>query len=83
MDAQLLRKRVGSTVKEHRQRRHVTLQDVASRVDVSPSTISMIERGVNVPSLPLAIALADLFGVTLDELVRGPLPEENQEPVIA
>lgn len=40
--------------------------------DVARSTISNLEAGRKVPSLPVLFALADALGVTEDELLRAP-----------
>ena len=44
--------------------------DLAERLDVSRQSVSKWETGQSVPDLDKIIKLADLFGVTVDELVR-------------
>lgn len=49
--------------------------DVAERIDVSRQSVSKWETGQSVPELDKIVKLADLFGVSVDELVRdGPQP---------
>lgn len=49
--------------------------DVAERLDVSRQSVSKWETGQSVPELDKIVKLADLFGVSVDELVRdGPQP---------
>lgn len=53
--------------KEHR----LTQQDVADRLDVSNRTISAWERGTVMPDILLLPALAELYGVTTDEILAA------------
>ncbi len=55
-------------VKEYRQRAGLTQAQLAERVRVSPRTIISIEREQYSPSLMLAYRLAEVFGVTVEEL---------------
>lgn len=57
--------------------------DVAEKLEVSRQSVSKWETGQSVPDLDKIIKLADLFGVTVDELVREgerPQPAQAQEP---
>ncbi|WP_226841720.1 helix-turn-helix domain-containing protein [Acidithiobacillus ferrooxidans] len=51
-----------------RKARLESLVDVAKEVGVAPSTISRIECGLIMPSLPLIRAIAKHFGVSIDDL---------------
>ena len=56
--------------------RELSQGDLAEALDVSRQSVSKWETGQSVPELDKIIKLADLFGVTVDELVRdGPAPE--------
>ena len=46
-------------------------------VGVQQNTISQYEKGKREPSLEVLIKLADIFGCTIDELVRGEKKNEN------
>lgn len=61
---------VENTVKEHRIRLGMTQQDLARAAGVSRQSIISIERGRYVPSLPLALKMASIFGCATDELFR-------------
>lgn len=57
--------------------------DLAERLEVSRQSVSKWETGQSVPDLDKIIKLADLFGITVDELVREeaetrPQPEPAQ-----
>jgi mannose-6-phosphate isomerase-like protein (cupin superfamily) len=51
--------------------KHLTLQEVAAAVDLSPSFISMLERGLADISLTRLARLADFYGLPLAELVSA------------
>ena len=55
-------------VKELRTRRGWTQQQLADAVGVSRQSINSIECNRYVPSLPLALAFARVFGCSTDEL---------------
>lgn len=48
--------------------------DLAEKLDVSRQTINALETGKYDPSLPLAFAIAKLFGMKIEEIF---FPEEN------
>ena len=50
--------------------RKLSQGDVAERLDVSRQSVSKWETGQSVPELDKIVRLADLFGVSVDELVR-------------
>lgn len=54
-------------------------EDLAQRLEVSRQSVSKWETGQSVPDLEKIIRLADLFGVSVDELVReGERPQPPQ-----
>ena len=55
-------------VKELRNERGWTQQELAEQVGVSRQSINSIERNRYVPSLPLALEFARVFGCTTDEI---------------
>jgi putative transcriptional regulator len=55
-------------VKELRVGRGWTQQELADAVGVSRQSINSIERERYVPSLPLALTFAKVFGITTDEI---------------
>nr|WP_306600786.1 helix-turn-helix transcriptional regulator [Geothrix sp. 21YS21S-2] len=59
---------VHNRVRESRQNLGMTQQDLADAVGVSRQSINSIEQGKYVPSLPLALHLARVFGVATDAL---------------
>lgn len=55
-------------VRELRTRRDLAQGQLAEALGVSRQTINSIENDRYTPSLPLAIALARYFGVTVEEM---------------
>ena len=55
-------------IKELRQSRKITQQQLAELVHVSARTIISIEKEQYSPSLMLAYRIAEFFGVTVEEL---------------
>ncbi len=53
----------------------MTQQDLAEKVNVSRQTINSIEAGKYVPSTVLALKIARIFGVGLEEIFE--LEEED------
>jgi len=59
----------GQAIKKARKRKGFTQAKVAAKLGVAQTTISFWETDRFYPSLMLAICLADVLGITLDELV--------------
>ena len=59
---------IQNRVKELRVARGWTQQELADAVGVSRQSINSIERERYVPSLPLALTFAKVFGITTDEI---------------
>ena len=66
---------VGKTIYRLRSVRGMSQGDLADAMEVSRQSISKWETGASVPELEKLVKLAEIFGVSLDELVRG----ENAE----
>jgi transcriptional regulator with XRE-family HTH domain len=75
---------VGPRLKRLRQRRDITLSDLAEETGISISTLSRLEAGLRRPTLEQLLPLARAHGVTLDELVDAPPtgdPRVNMRPL--
>jgi transcriptional regulator with XRE-family HTH domain len=60
---------VGSLVRRERERRGLSLRELARRVGVSPSMLSQVETGRTRPSVSTIYAIATELGVSIDTLV--------------
>ncbi|MDM8527842.1 helix-turn-helix transcriptional regulator [Anaerolineales bacterium HSG24] len=61
--------RLGEKLRQLRTQRELTMRQMGIIFDIDGSLISKIETGKNVPSLGLAVRLAEFFEVSLDDLV--------------
>lgn len=53
-----------------RKMNHMSQEELAEKADVSRQTLSKWETGESLPDIEKAMLLADVFGVTLDDLVN-------------
>ena len=65
------RKSIGSFIAVLRKAKGMTQKDLAELLHVSDKTVSRWETGEGTPDLALIPVLAEIFGVTCDELLRG------------
>jgi len=59
---------VNNEIKTLREARGITQEDLAERLSVSRQTVISLEKGRYDPSLPLAFAIARLFGTTIENV---------------
>lgn len=57
-----------NSIKVERAKKNITQADLAKLVNVSRQTINAIELGKYVPSTVLALRLATVFNIEMDEL---------------
>lgn len=65
-----VRKSLGETIKAHRTRCKMTQEFVAETLGVSRQAVSKWENGTSDPSTSNLIALAKLFGISAEELIK-------------
>ena len=65
-----VRKSLGEALKEHRIRCQMTQEFVAERLGVSRQAVSKWENGTSDPSTSTLLALAKLYGVSPEELLK-------------
>src|SRR3954468_22249913 len=71
--------RIGEKLAQLRQQQGLTLTKLAKQLGfISRGHIANLEAGRDVPSLTLAVRLADRLGVTVDDLLR----DEREVPAI-
>ena len=63
---------VNNRIKILRAERNWSQGDLAHRLDVSRQSVNAIETGRYDPSLPLAFRIAELFGLTIEEVFVPP-----------
>lgn len=62
-------KAVGQRIKEAREAKGLTQEDLAAIVDLSPTHVSVIERGLKVAKLDIFVAIANALDVSADMLL--------------
>lgn len=58
-------------LKAERYRKGVTQAELAERVDVSESTISLLERGLQTPSIFLVYDISKFLGIDINDLLKN------------
>ena len=58
-------------LKTLRKKNRITQRNLADALHISQTSVSKYERGESEPDLDMIIKMADFFGVTIDEFVRG------------
>ena len=58
-------------LKTLRKKNRITQKELAEALHISQTSVSKYERGESEPDLEMVIKMADFFGVTIDEFVRG------------
>ncbi len=66
-----MKSNIGEFLAILRKSKGMTQQEVADRLGVSNKTVSSWETGASCPDISMLPAIAELFGVTCDELLRG------------
>jgi putative transcriptional regulator len=72
-----------NTIKVHRAIKDWTQEELARRIGVTRKTVNTIENGIYVPSTVLALKMARVFGVTVEDVFQlaEPFPAENNAKV--
>ncbi|MEN4476271.1 XRE family transcriptional regulator [Mycolicibacterium cosmeticum] len=80
LDERALALRAGAAIRAIREKRQLSMRDVAARAGISQPFLSQIERGQSMPSMITVYRLAETLGVTPGELL--PTSTESKVTVI-
>ncbi len=69
-EKKVIKRSLGEAIKSHRSRCKMTQEFVAEAIGVSRQAVSKWEMGTSDPSTSNLIALAKLFGISAEELLR-------------
>lgn len=69
---------LGQRLKNERHRKRLTMEHMAKALGVAPSTYAGYESDYREPDLKALIKLADIFGTTLDYLIRAYSPTGDE-----
>ena len=71
------RKTLGATIAELRKKQGMTQLELAEKMCVTDKAVSKWERDLSCPDVSSLPRLAELLGVSTDELMRGAAPKET------
>ena len=71
---------LGETIRDLRKQNNMSQEQLAEKLDVSRQSISLWEKDSTQPTIDNIITLSDIFGVTVDELLKSNEPLEKEEP---
>lgn len=79
MDSEKLKDIIGRNIAAHRKRSGLTQAGLADKLNYSDKAVSKWERGDSIPDVLTLAQLAQLFDITVDDLLRDPnaLPEDT------
>ena len=77
MNDEKLKKQIGANIAAYRKRMGLTQAGLAEKLNYSDKAVSKWERGESVPDVLILCQLAELYGITVNDLVEDPnaLPE--------
>ena len=77
MNDEKLKLQLGANISAYRKRAHLTQAGLAEQLNCSDKAVSKWERGESIPDLPTLVQLAELFDITVNDLLEDPdaLPE--------
>lgn len=77
MDHEKLKKQIGANIASYRKRMQLTQLGLAEKLNYSDKAVSKWERGESAPDVQTLVQLADLFDVSVNDLLVDPnaLPE--------
>ena len=79
MNDEKLKKQIGANIAAYRKQLRLTQAGLAEKLNYSDKAVSKWERGDSVPDVLILCQLAELFQITVNELVEDPnaLPENS------
>lgn len=79
MNDEKLRAQLGANIASYRKRARMTQAALAEKINFSDKAVSKWERGESIPDLPTIVQLAEVFDVTVNDLLVDPdaLPEHT------
>ena len=72
-------KKIGGFLKELRKEKGITQEEFAEMLYVSGRTVSRWETGTNMPDISLLVDIAEIFDVSIPEIINGERKSEIME----
>ena len=73
---------ISKKIKKTRIEKSLTVQELASKSNVTKGLISQIENGRSLPSLPVLFKIISSLDIAINEFFSGMTKESKEEPVI-
>ena len=70
---------IGNQIKQHRAALNLSQEELSEQIYVTRQTLSNWENGKTYPDVNSLLRLSNVFGVTLDELVKGDIPKMKEQ----
>ena len=70
---------LGERIYQERTARRLSQTELAEALEVSRQSVSKWETNASVPDLDKLVRMCELFGVSMDSLVRGMEPQEAKD----
>lgn len=84
MDDEKIKSQIGANIAERRKAAGMTQAGLAEKLNYSDKAVSKWERGESIPDVLTLMGLAQLFGVTVDDLLQDPakakIPKADNKP---
>ena len=79
MTDEKLKEQIGTNISNLRKRQGLTQAGLGEKLNYSDKAVSKWERGESVPDILTLVAIAEILGVTVDDLLQDPneLPENT------
>ena len=74
--------KIGAFLKALRRGKALTQEQLAEQLGVSGRTVSRWETGSNMPDLGMLVELAEFYGVSIPEIIKGERKSENMDQKI-
>lgn len=75
-------KKFGAYISRLRKKADMTQSELAERLNLTRQAISKYECGDSFPDISILIEVAEVFGITLDELVSSGHPTEKEAAIL-
>lgn len=75
-----MKQNLGEFIAQLRKEKGLTQRELAEHLNVTDKTVSHWERGESSPDISALPILADVFGITVDELLRSELKQQTYSP---
>ena len=73
----------GNRVRAARERLGITQEDLAARVGMSPSHMSIVERGVKAPRMDTVVKLANELDLSADYLLQDSVAQSRNNQLLS